>query len=59
MKHEMSKRDAILIECIREESKLKMQQMTEAHEWARREHLLRLNNLELENKILLGKLEKQ
>lgn len=55
----MSKRDAILIECIREESKLKMQQMTEAHEWARREHLLRLNNLELENKILLSKSEKQ
>lgn len=33
--------------------------MTEAHEWAQKEHLLRLKNLELEHKILLNKLEKQ
>jgi hypothetical protein len=41
--------------CIREESKLKIKQMAEAHEWAKEEHILKMKELKL--KIIL--LEKQ
>ncbi|GBP60756.1 hypothetical protein EVAR_41095_1 [Eumeta japonica] len=49
-------RTKVLTNCIGSEHTLKIEQMRESHEWGRREHELRINNLELENRLLRNKL---
>lgn len=46
--------NTVLIECMKKESDLKLKQMAEAHEWAKEESQIRIENLKLKN-ILLQK----